>query len=112
MQGTLDWRHWMSQDGKQPDPNARTKFLTRLIKRGRAALAAPPVAPEPAAPAAQADADRTQLMDQPEPPAPPAHPSTIRGGAKPSTKGTMFGQMYSPYAITQEVVKKPGPPPK
>jgi hypothetical protein len=61
-------------------------------------------------PAAAADADRTQLIDtsKPLPEAPNA--GAVRGGVK-NTRGTMFGQLYSPFAITQEVVKKPGPKP-
>ncbi|HKG91836.1 MAG TPA: hypothetical protein VKA84_08100 [Gemmatimonadaceae bacterium] len=115
-------------DDRKHDPDARTRFLTRLIRRGPAAAApapAPASVPDlPAKPEPMAvDPDQTQLIDQSQqsqqsqqsaeakPAAEAPNRSSVLGGAK-STKGTMFGQMYSPFAITQEVIKKPGPPAK
>ena len=49
------------------------------------------------------------ITDLPAPDAPQA--SSVRGGARPapSTRGTMFGQMFSPFVKTQEVLKQPAP---
>ena len=84
--------------GRSADSSRRTQAVKRI--------AAIPDEAEPAAEAEQREAVAdTEIMKS---------ASAVRGNGlrnAPSTRGTMFGQFYSPFCTTQEVIKRRGPRP-
>jgi hypothetical protein len=79
---------------------------TQPVKRVAAITDLPPQSAEPASSDAAAAAAPTLVMPR----------APLVGGAlrsmPSSTQGTMFGQFYSPFLTTQEVIRKRGPMPR